>query len=65
MTSLATNQKYPQLRWSRHLRRYGVAVRLGSESGAAGGHHIRLSFAAAPNAMTTGIDPIRTALSHL
>ena len=48
-----------------HLRGHGVAVRPGSEFGNAGEHHIRLSFAAEPSAITTGLERIQTALDHL
>jgi aspartate aminotransferase len=48
-----------------HLRRHGVAVRPGSEFGSAGEQHIRLSFAADRDAITAGIDRIRTSLIHL
>ena len=48
-----------------HLRRHGVAVRPGSEFGRAGEHHIRLSFAAEPSAITAGLDRVRTGLRHL
>lgn len=47
-----------------HLRAHGVAVRPGSEFGAAGERHIRLSFAADPAAIATGIDRIRAAFTH-
>jgi aspartate aminotransferase len=47
-----------------HLRRHGVAARPGSEFGAAGEQHIRLSFAADRDAITAGIDRIKTALTH-
>lgn len=48
-----------------HLRAHGVAVRPGSEFGAAGERHIRLSFAADPAAITTGLERIRAALTQL
>lgn len=47
------------------LRAHGVAVRPGSEFGAAGERHIRLSFAADPAAITTGLERIRAALTQL
>jgi aspartate/methionine/tyrosine aminotransferase len=48
-----------------HLRGHGVAVRPGTEFGRAGEHHIRLSFAAEPSAITTGLERIQTALDYL
>ncbi|MEP7178882.1 MAG: aminotransferase class I/II-fold pyridoxal phosphate-dependent enzyme [Pseudonocardiales bacterium] len=48
-----------------HLRAHGVAVRPGSEFGAAGERHIRLSFAADPAAITTGLERIRAAFTQL
>jgi aspartate aminotransferase len=48
-----------------HLHGHGVAVRPGSEFGAAGEHHIRLSFAAEPAAITEGIERIRAGLAVL
>ncbi len=48
-----------------HLRRHGVAVRPGSEFGAAGEGHIRLSFAADPAAISEGIQRIRAGLATL
>ncbi|MEP7178537.1 MAG: aminotransferase class I/II-fold pyridoxal phosphate-dependent enzyme [Pseudonocardiales bacterium] len=48
-----------------HLRNHGVAVRPGSEFGAAGERHIRLSFAADHAVINTGIERITTALAAL
>ena len=48
-----------------HLRAHGVAVRPGSEFGPAGEHHLRLSFAADRDAMTTGIERLRGGLADL
>jgi aspartate aminotransferase len=48
-----------------HLRDHGVAVRPGSEFGGGGEHHIRLSFAADRDAITTGTHRIRQALMNL
>jgi Aspartate/tyrosine/aromatic aminotransferase len=48
-----------------HLRRHGVAVRPGSEFGAAGERHIRLSFAADPEHIDVGVERIRAALNDL
>lgn len=48
-----------------HLRSYGVIVRPGSEFGAAGEHHIRLSYAADPTAITNGLQRIAAALAAL
>ena len=48
-----------------HLHSHGVAVRPGSEFGAAGEHHIRLSFAADPAAITQGIARLRAGLATL
>jgi aspartate aminotransferase len=47
-----------------HLRLNGVAVRPGSEFGAAGERHLRLSFAADRDAITIGIDRMKAALTH-
>jgi aspartate aminotransferase len=48
-----------------HLRARGLAVRPGSEFGPAGEHHLRLSFAADRDSITTGIERLRTGLAEL
>ncbi len=48
-----------------HLRTHGLAVRPGSEFGPAGEHHLRLSFAADCDSITTGIERLRSGLAEL
>lgn len=48
---------------TRLLREHGLAVRPGSEYGAGGEGHIRLSYAAARADITTGIERLATALA--
>lgn len=47
------------------LRRYGVAVRAGSEFGPGGDGHIRLSFAAATDVLDEGLDRLERAFRDL
>ncbi|WP_327723588.1 pyridoxal phosphate-dependent aminotransferase [Streptomyces europaeiscabiei] len=49
----------------RHLRGHGVAVRPGSEFGAAGEGHIRLSYAAAPKDIVEGVRRLGRGLAAL
>lgn len=48
-----------------HHRARGLAVRPGSEFGPAGEHHLRLSFAADRDSITTGIERLRIGLAEL
>lgn len=47
------------------LRPFGVAVRPGGEFGAAGEHHLRLSYAASPEHITAGVDRLADGLNAL
>ncbi|MEU3616194.1 aminotransferase class I/II-fold pyridoxal phosphate-dependent enzyme [Streptomyces sp. NPDC006872] len=49
----------------RHLRKHGVAVRPGSEFGAAGEGHLRLSYAAAPKDIVEGVRRLGRGLAAL
>ncbi|MFJ2443548.1 MULTISPECIES: pyridoxal phosphate-dependent aminotransferase [unclassified Streptomyces] len=49
----------------RHLREHGVAVRPGSEFGAAGEGHLRLSYAAAPKDIVEGVRRLGRGLAAL
>lgn len=55
----------PSLEITRVLREHGVAVRPGSEYGAAGEGHVRLSYAASREDITVGVDRLARALAHL
>jgi aspartate aminotransferase len=48
-----------------HLRSHGVAVRPGSEFGRNGEHHLRLSYAASAEAITTGVERLAAGLAAL
>lgn len=48
-----------------HLRSHGVAVRPGSEFGRNGEHHLRLSYAASAEAITTGVERLAAGLAVL
>jgi len=47
------------------LRQFGVAVRPGSEFGAHGEHHLRLSYAASDEAIKTGVARLGEGLAAL
>lgn len=55
----------PSLDVTRVLRRHGVAVRPGSEYGAGGEGHIRLSSAAGRDDIVAGVERLATALAGL
>lgn len=48
-----------------HLRNHGVAVRPGSEFGRNGEFHLRLSYAASSEAITTGVERLAAGLAEL
>lgn len=48
-----------------HLRNHGVAVRPGSEFGRNGEFHLRLSYAASSQAITTGVERLAAGLAEL
>jgi aspartate aminotransferase len=55
----------PSLEVTRVLRESGVAVRPGSEYGAAGEGHVRLSYAASRDDITVGVERLAKALAAL
>jgi aspartate aminotransferase len=55
----------PSAQLTADLRTFGVAVRPGGEFGAAGEHHLRLSYAASPEHITAGVERLAAGLSEL
>jgi aspartate/methionine/tyrosine aminotransferase len=55
----------PSLEVTRMLREHGVAVRPGTEYGAAGEGHVRLSYAASREDITVGVERLAKALASL
>ena len=55
----------PSAQLTADLRSFGVAVRPGGEFGAAGEHHLRLSYAASPEHIAAGVERLATGLSEL
>ena len=54
------DEPLPSLEAVRRLLRNGVVVRPGREFGPAGEHHLRISIAAPPTALSLGLDRIET-----
>lgn len=48
----------PSIQAAGRLPRHGVVIRPGREFGPAGEHHLRISIAAPPSALTLGLDRI-------
>lgn len=63
--SRATTFRCPAVSVVPHLRARGLAVRPDSEFGPAGENHLRFSFAADRDSLTTGIERLRTGLAEL